>query len=197
MAAVAFEFAFEGVLGGGGGGQHHPPAAVAEEAVPQAEVGLALGAVGECAAEAGIQDQDLAAGPAVLELVQHPGRLDPGRPEPVLAGVGGGEIQPPAGVQQPVAGQVDQQQVPGAPAVQEVLDGQADLLRRLVDHGGDGEPADARVGQDLRQVAGVPGRGAQPAQTGVGIGAGRHHQGQPVPGRRVRRRGHGGRARHR
>ena len=163
--------AFEGVLGGGGGGQHHPAAALAEEAVPQAEVGLALGAVGERAAEAGIQDQDLAAGPAVLQLVQHPGRLDPGRPEPVLAGVGGGEVQPAAGIQQPVAGQVDQQQVPGAPAVQEVLDGQPDLLGRLVDHGGDGEAADARVGQDLRQVGGVPGRGAQPAQPGVGVRA--------------------------
>ena len=28
---------------------------------------------------------------------------------------------------------------------------------RLVDHGGDGKAADARVGQDLRQVSGVPG----------------------------------------
>ena len=124
---------------------------MAEEAVLQAEVGLALGAVGERAAEAGIQDEDLAAGPAVLQLVQHPGRLDAGGPEPVLAGVGGGEVQPTAGVQQPVAGQVDQQQVAGAPAGQEVLDSQADLLGRLVDHRGDGEPADARVGQDLRR----------------------------------------------
>ena len=190
-------FAFEGVLGGGGGGQHHPPAALPEEAVPQAEVGLALGAVGERAAEAGVQDEDLAAGPAVLQLVQHPGRLDPGRPEPVLAGVGGGEVQPAAGIQQPVAGQVDQQQVPGAPAVQEVLDGQPDLLGRLVDHGGDGEAADARVGQDLRQVGGVPGRGPQRAQPGVSVRAGRHHQGQPGPGRRVSRRGHDGPARHR
>ena len=126
-----------------GGGQHHAAAAVAEEAVPQPEVGLALGAVGERAAEAGIEDEDLAAGPAVVQLVQHPGRLDPGRAEPVLAGVGGGEVQPPPGVQQSVAGQVDQQQVPGAPAVQEVLDGQPDLMGGLVDHRGHGEAADA------------------------------------------------------
>jgi hypothetical protein len=72
------------IMGPAGGGQHHPPAALAEEAVPQAKVGLPLDAVGERAAETGIQDQDLAAGPAVLQLVQHPGRLDPGRPEPVL-----------------------------------------------------------------------------------------------------------------
>src|SRR5690348_13510204 len=64
-----------------------------------------------------------------------PGRLDSGRREAVLAGVGGGEVQPAPGVQQPVTGQVDQQQVPGAPAVQEVLDGQPDLLGWLVDHG--------------------------------------------------------------
>ena len=189
--------AFEGVLGGGGGGQHDPAAALAEEAVLQAEVGLALGAVGERAAEAGIQDKDLAAGPAVLQLVQHPGRLDPGRAEPVLAGVGGGEVQPPACVQQPVAGQVDQQQAPGAPAVQEVLDSQPDLLGRLVDHGGHGEAADARIGQDLRQVVSVPGRGPQLAQPGVGVGISRHHQGQPRPGERVSRRAHGGPARHR
>ena len=66
-----------------------------------------------------IQDEDLAAGPAVLQLVQHPGRrLDPGRPEAVLAGIGGSEVQPAADIQQPVAGQVDQHQVPGAPAGQ-------------------------------------------------------------------------------
>ena len=189
--------ALEGVLGGGGGGQHHPTAALPLEAVLQAQVGLALGAVGERAAEAAVQDEDLAAGPAVLQLVQHPGRLDPGRSEPVQPGVGGGEVQPPTGIQLPVAGQVDQQQVSGAAVGQEVLDGQADLLGRLVDHGGDGEAADARVGQDLRQVGGVPGRGPQPAQPGIGVRAGRHHQGQPVPGRRVRRRGRGGRARHR
>ena len=142
--------------------------------------------------------EDLAAGPAVLQLVQHPGRLDPGRPEPVLAGVGGGEVQPPPGVQQPVAGQVDQQQVPGAPAVQEVLDRQPDPLGWLVDHGGDGKAADARVGQDLSQVGGVPGRGTQLAQSRIGgVGGGRHHQGQPGPGQRVSRRGHGGPARHR
>jgi hypothetical protein len=77
----------------------------------QAEVGLALGAMGERAAEAGIEDEDLAAGPAVLQLVQYPGRLDPGCAEPVFAGVGGGEVQPPSGILQAVAGQVDQQQV--------------------------------------------------------------------------------------
>jgi hypothetical protein len=190
--------AFEGVLGSGGGSQHHPAPALAEEAVLQAEVGLALGAVGERAAEAGVQDEDLAASPAVLQLIQHPGRLDPGGPEPVLAGVGGGEVQPPAGVQQSVARQVDQQQVPGAPPVQEILHGQPDLLRGLVDHGSDGKAADARVGQDLGQVGGVAGRGPQLAQSPIGgVGGGRHHQGQPGPGQRVSRRAHGEPARHR
>jgi len=48
-----------------------------------------------------------------------------------------------------MAGQVDQQQVPCAPTVQEVLDGQSDLLSRLVDRGGDGKAADTRFSQDL------------------------------------------------
>ena len=136
----------KGILGRSGGGQHHPPASMAQEAVPQTEISLALGAMGERVAETGIQDQDLATGPAMLQLVQHPGRLHPGRPEPVLARIGSGEIQPTAGIEQPVAGQVDHQQVPDAPPVQEVLDGQPNLMRRLVDHGSDREPADARVG---------------------------------------------------
>ena len=100
---------FEGVLGGGGGGQHDAAVALAEEAVFQAEVGLALGAVCERAAEAGIQDEDLLAGPAALQLIHYPGRLDPRRAEPVFAGIGGSEVQAPVSVQQPVAGQVDQQ----------------------------------------------------------------------------------------
>ena len=90
--------ALKGVLGSSRGGQHYPPAALAKEAISQAEIGFALGAVGERAAEAGVQDEDLAAGPAVLELVQHPGRLDPGRRQAVLTGVGSGKEQAPAGV---------------------------------------------------------------------------------------------------
>jgi hypothetical protein len=39
-----------------------------------------------------------------------------------------------------------QQQVPRASVSQEVLDGQPDLMGRLIDYGGDGEPADARIG---------------------------------------------------
>jgi len=54
--------------------------------------------VSERAAEAGIQNEDLAAGPAMLELVQHPGRLNPGRRQAVLAGISSGEVQASAGI---------------------------------------------------------------------------------------------------
>jgi hypothetical protein len=71
---------------------------LAKEAIPQAQIDFALSAVSERAAEAGIQNEDLAAGPAMLELVQHPGRLNPGRRQAVLAGISSGEVQASAGI---------------------------------------------------------------------------------------------------
>ena len=98
--------------------------------------------------------------------------------EPVLDRVPGREVEPPAQVDQAVAGQVDQEQVVGAPVGEEVLDREPDLLRLLVDHRGDREAADLGIGQQVAQVCGVAGGCTQPPQRRVDVVGDSDHQRQ-------------------
>lgn len=76
LHGVGQRLALERVLAAAGGRQDDPAAALAVEAAVQAQVVVALGPVTERAAEAAVQYHHLPPGPAVLQLVQQPLRLD-------------------------------------------------------------------------------------------------------------------------
>jgi hypothetical protein len=153
--------------------------------------------VRERAAETAVQDQDLLAGPAVLQLVQQPRRRDTGAAQPGLERVRGGEVQAVAPVQHPVARQVHHHHVADAAAGQEHVDRPPGLPLPGIDHLSDSEGADARVTQDPGQVPGVARRSAQLAQFRVLVPGGGDDQGRAWPWQRVRGQPGAGRARHR
>nr|WP_239138912.1 hypothetical protein [Actinoplanes regularis] len=135
------------------------------------QVGVGLDAR-EGAAEAAIQDHYLLPGPALVEPVQQPGRVDRGGAEPAFDGVGGSEVQAAAGVENAVAGEVDQDQVAPVTTGEEFVDPAADLVFRAVEYLGDGEPADGRIGEDLGDSGRILGRGTKPGECGIGVGGG-------------------------
>ena len=170
--------ALEGVLRPTGRREDHASPAFPDEPLADAQVVVPFGSLRERSTEAAVQDHHLAARAAVLELVEQPMRLDAGGRQPVLEGVACREVQAASWVHEAVAGQVDEQQVVGAPVGQEVLDGQADLLGLLVDHRCDREAADVRVGQQVAQLRGVARWGTQPPQGRVDVIRDRDHQRQ-------------------
>ena len=106
----------ERVLTGAGGGQHRTAAAVPGQPTLQVQTSTTLAAVGEGAAETAVQDQNLAASPAIVKLVQQPGRRDARARQLGLEGIGGGEVKPATPVQHTVARQVHHHQVTHAAA---------------------------------------------------------------------------------
>ena len=112
---------------------------------------------------------------AFLELFEEPVGLHAGRGQPVPDGVTCGEVEPSPLVHEAVARQVQEQEVVRPPVGEEVLDGHAHLMRPVVHHRGDREPADLRVGQEVTKVRGITGRGTQPTQHRVDVvGDGNH-----------------------
>jgi hypothetical protein len=67
---------------------------------------------GERAAMAAVQDNDLAAGPGVIEPLDQPRRGDRGGRQPLPPGVDRGVVQPAVAIEHAVTGQVDQQPDP-------------------------------------------------------------------------------------
>ena len=148
----------ERVLTGAGGGQHRTAASVPGQSALQVQINTTLAAVGEGAAETAVQDENLTASPAIVKLVQQPGRRDARARQLRLQGIGGGEVEPATPVQHTVARQVHHHQVTDAAAGQEHIDLPPQLPLVLVDHPGDGEAANVRVTQNRGQVVGVTGR---------------------------------------
>jgi hypothetical protein len=165
--------ALERVLHGAGGGEHGPAAAV--EALLDVHPLVAPGqrAPGERPAVAAVQQQHDPPGPALGHLLVHERGRHRGRPQPLQAGVGGGEVEAAVVVLDPVAGHIEEQQVLPAPVGEEVLDGQVEDMAGLVELGGHLEAADRRLLEHLGQPLGVGGRRPQLAQVAVlVVGAG-------------------------
>jgi len=92
---------------------------------------------------------------ALVELVEQPPGLHTGRGETLLQGVGGGEVQPAAGIDEAVAGQVHQRQVVRPAPGQELLHREPDLVGAPVEHRGDVEPAEVGATENLPEVGRV------------------------------------------
>ena len=69
----------------------------------QVQVSTTLAAVSEGTAETTVQDEDLTAGPAIVELVQQPGRRDARTRQVRLKGIDSGEVKPATPVEHTVA----------------------------------------------------------------------------------------------
>jgi hypothetical protein len=82
-----------------------------------------------------VQDDDLAPGPAIIEALVQPlsGHRSGGLA--LTAGIGGRVVKPPVFVQDPVAGQVDQQLIGRIPVGAEFLDFLLQVARRYVAQG--------------------------------------------------------------
>ena len=148
----------EGVLTGPGGGQHRTASAVPGQPPLQVQIAVPLAAVRERAAETAVQDQDLLAGPAFVQLLEQPRRRNTGAAQLSLHGVSGGEVQAVAPVQHAVARQIHHHHIADAAAGQEHVDRPPYLPLVGIDDRGNGEAADVRVSQDLGQVLGVVSR---------------------------------------
>ncbi len=119
--AVADDVAvLEGVLGAARAGEDDPPPSL--EAVAQGQLALALGALREGAAVAAVEDEDLAATAAVLELFVEPGGWHGGGGEKSPVGVGAGVVEPAAVVEHSMTGEVDEGQIAGPDAGAEAGD---------------------------------------------------------------------------
>ena len=185
--------AFEGVLGGSRRGQHDP--ATAAETVLQREGGATLHALGESAAVAAVEDEQLLSRRAVLELVVEPLGRNGGRREQPALRVHAGVVEPSAVVEDTVAGQVDKQQVLRAAAGAELGDPTEQLGGGQVEQSPHLEGADGGIvqhrGERLGVVAGCP----QSLQGRIPVVPGGDDEREPTPRRGLRGRRHGGPAR--
>jgi hypothetical protein len=106
------------------------------------------------------------------------GRLHSSREEEVGLGVPCGEIELAGVVLDPMAREMQDDEVVEPGIAQELLDMLTDRPVRLIEEGGDFEVAKLRIAEHLCESFGILGRGAQALQAGILVGVCRNDQGE-------------------
>ena len=158
---------FEGVLERVGGGDHD--SASPFETLARADAASGFDSPRECTAVAAIQHQHLAARAAFAhQVVDEVGR-DGRRAWAIDASIGRREVEPRALVEDAVTGEIEEDEILAAAAVEERLDLLHHLRCGLVGEGRDLEVADRRYRQHGRERPGVVTRRLELRQRGVRV----------------------------
>ena len=195
-AALAGQLvALERILHRVGGGDDRPAAPAQVVIDVDVVAGAEAQAARDRAAVAAVEQHQHVVRAAARHRPRHELGGNRGRVQVRDLGVGGREVQLPAVVLEPVAREVQQQQLVATAVAEERRDPATQDRVRLVQGRGDLELADLGVPQDLRQRRGVPRGRAQPAQLRVRVGVGRDDQRKPSRHRALTPRAPSGRSR--
>jgi hypothetical protein len=174
----------ERVLGGAGRRDHHPPTPAQRPGVePRADVDLVVrprhDTALERATEATVQEQHHPVRAAASHQPVHHRRVDGRGDEPLGVGVRRRQVQLARRVRDPVAGEVEQDEVVGPAGREHVLDPLAHLARRRIGEHLDVEPTDIGVAEHLGKRPRVDRRRGQPTESGIPVGVHRHDERGP------------------